>query len=198
MLTRHTRQRRSIAAPSRGRLSVHRQTVPSSLTSTRTLHPEKSTVSASRDLRPQPQHRQYFRIVLEPIPIRSDTVSTTSYESIRAFDYATIRLHAHTVLLHSKYNIVLEYDSITSTSCSRPRTIRLLSHHVHGRASRIVSDHIIVSHTSPWEILAVLDTVLPICLDLTYFTFTQYSTVYRDKSASVSVSTYVLSATTTR
>ena len=130
MLTRRTRQRSSIAAPSRGRLSVHRQTVPSSLASTRTLHPEKSTVSASRDLRPQPQHRQYFRIVLEPIPIRSDTVSTTSYESIRAFDYATIRLHAHTVLLHSTYNIVLEYDSITSTSRSRPRmSHRIRSHH---------------------------------------------------------------------
>ena len=114
----------------RGAVSPSPVTVPSSLASTRTLHPEKSTVSASRDLRPQPQHRQYFRIVLEPIPIRSDTVSTTSYESIRAFYYATIRLHPHTVLLHSTYNLVPAYDSITFTSRSRPRqSHRIRSHH---------------------------------------------------------------------
>ena len=137
-------------------------------------------MSASCDLQPQHPPRQYSDSTLAYFHVYSNTVSTVHYEFIRTFYYATIRLHPHTVLLHSTYNLILE-------------TIRLLPHHVHGRASLIISDQIIVSHTSPWEILAVLDTILPICLDLTYFTFTQYSTVYRDKSASVSVSTHVLS-----
>ena len=89
VLTRHTRQRRPTAMPSRGRLSVH----------DKQLHAHVHC--------PREKRSENFPRASSTTPIRylySDTTSTIYDEFIRAFQNATSRVHSRTVLLHSTYD----------------------------------------------------------------------------------------------
>ena len=117
VLTRRIRQRRPIAMPSRGRLSVHDEQYYSFRT--RILHPGK----AQRELPADITHYTY----------RGNTTRMGVAPAIAVRYSSTTSSYAHYTTLRVEYTLV-RYDLIAHTiGCET--AIRLLPHHVYGWSS---------------------------------------------------------------